>query len=207
MNVLIIDNYDSFTYNLYHLLLKFGLCLSVRRNDAIEPEEIRVLSPDMIVVSPGPKNPSESGNTKWIITEMFPEKPILGVCLGMQAINEVFGGKTVHAPQPVHGKTSRIYHQGDAIFQGLPSPFSVARYHSLISTDIPECLRIVASTEDRIPMAFIHRELPVCGVQYHPESFLSQYGFEVIQNFLAIVEAYDSAKRKSSNLQTETAAR
>lgn len=187
MNVLIVDNYDSFTYNLYHLLQRFEPTISVRRNDAVEPAEIVALSPDLVVVSPGPKNPSESGNTKRIIAELWRDKPIFGVCLGMQAINEVFGGSTVHAPVPVHGKTSLIYHDGEAIFADVPSPFRAARYHSLVSSEIPDCLKVIAATADGIPMALIHRELPVCGVQYHPESFLTEYGYEVVRAFLSMV--------------------
>ncbi len=187
MNALIVDNYDSFTYNLYHLLLRFKLDISVERNDSVDPNGPAATCADFIVVSPGPKSPSESGRTKHIVAQCCRYKPILGVCLGMQAINEVFGGRTVHAPLPVHGKTSRIYHRGEGIFAGLPSPFRGARYHSLVCSGIPTCLKAIAHTQEGIPMAFMHSEYPVCGVQYHPESFMTEYGYEVMQNFIGIV--------------------
>ena len=186
MRVLMIDNYDSFTYNLYHLILRFDAEIRVWRNDMIDPASVLAWNPDLVVISPGPKNPSESGNTKAIIQAVSTHKPIFGVCLGMHAINEVFGGKTTHAPVPVHGKTSPVFHNEEAIFIGLPSPFIAARYHSLMSSDIPDCLHVVAHTEEGLPMALCHDELPICGVQYHPESFLTEYGYEVFKNFLQL---------------------
>lgn len=190
MNILLVDNYDSFTYNLFHLFQRFGADITVKRNDTIDSLGVLSSSPDLVVISPGPKKPSESGNTKEIVAGLYRSKPILGVCLGMQAINEVFGGRTVHALKPVHGKTSLIHHHSDAIFEGLPSPFYAARYHSLISSDIPGCLKVIASTEEKIPMAVVHREFPVCGVQFHPESFLTEYGYEIIWNFFSMLKRY-----------------
>ena len=183
VDILIIDNYDSFTHNLVHLFLKFDVRIDVIRNDKIDGKGILELSPDVVVISPGPKNPSASGNTKEIISKLVNVKPIFGVCLGMQAINEVFGGITVHAPEPVHGKTSLIHHQNACIFAGLPSPFKAARYHSLVISDMPDCLKVTARSADNLPMAVTHRQFPICGVQFHPESFLTEYGYELVRNF------------------------
>ena len=188
IKILMVDNYDSFTYNLYHLFLKFPVEIEVRRNDVIDSKEILELNTDLVVISPGPKNPGESGNTKEIIAGLTGKKPVLGVCLGMQAINEVFGGITMHAPLPVHGKTSMIFHTEKGIFTGIPSPFKAARYHSLLLSEIPDCLEVIAETEDGLPMAVRHREYQLFGVQFHPESFLTEYGFELIKNFLAMVD-------------------
>ncbi|MEW5814066.1 MAG: aminodeoxychorismate synthase component I [Spirochaetota bacterium] len=199
VNILMIDNYDSFTYNLYHLLLKFPVKIKVFRNDEIDSGTVLRNAPDLVVISPGPKNPQESGNTKHIIAAMAGKRPVFGVCLGMQAINEVFGGVTVHAPEPVHAKTSLIYHEGTELFKGLPSPFRAARYHSLISAEIPESLRVIAHTGEGLPMAVKHKDLPVFGVQFHPESFLTDFGFEMIRNLFSILgfQVGNEASRQS----------
>jgi len=184
-----IDNYDSFTYNLVQLILSnVRVAMIIRRNDQLTLKEITKLSPDGIVISPGPKGPKDAGLSKPII-ETFGEKiPILGVCLGMQCINEVFGGKTREADLPVHGKTSLISHNGRYLFRSLPNPLKVARYHSLIVDDIPGCLELDAVTIDsQIPMAIHHKKYRIFGVQFHPESFLTEGGDQMIRNFLSFL--------------------
>lgn len=184
MRVLVVDNYDSFTFNLVQAFGKAGCEPLVYRNDTITLEEIETLRPDRIVISPGPKGPRDAGMSGRIIESFGPRIPVLGVCLGMQCINEVFGGCTVRAPVCVHGKTSKIYHCGSGLFRGLPSPFAGARYHSLVADGIPSCLRLEAWTEDRIPMALRHDRYPIVGVQFHPESFLTEHGDALLRNFL-----------------------
>ncbi len=184
MRILVVDNYDSFTFNLVQAFGKAGGELLVYRNDAITLEEAESVAPDRIVISPGPKGPKDAGISGSIIEVFGPRIPLLGVCLGMQCINEVFGGKTVRAPVCVHGKTSRIFHSGTGLFQGLPNPFDGARYHSLIADSVPECLVLEAWTEDGIPMGIRHRTYPIAGVQFHPESFLTSHGETLLRNFL-----------------------
>ncbi len=183
--LLMIDNYDSFTYNLVQLFLLFDLDITVRRNDQVSIEEIEHMHPDYLVISPGPKAPQQAGLSNEIIRRFAGRIPILGVCLGMQCINEVFGGQTVRAPLPVHGKTTDVYHEGGNIFAGIPSPFTAARYHSLAVHQNNGTLTVSARTEDNIIMGLYHTEHPLFGVQFHPESFLTEHGSKMAENFLA----------------------
>ncbi len=186
MRLVMIDNYDSFTYNLVQLFYEFDLEVLVFRHDAISPAEIAGLKPRWLCISPGPKAPSQAGVSKAVIAQFYRDIPILGVCLGHQAINEVFGGRTVRAPLPVHGKRHRIFHRGQGVFQGLPSPLWGARYHSLAADLISAELEITAWTEDGVIMGLSHKEYPLHGVQFHPESFLTSYGYELAGNFLRL---------------------
>jgi anthranilate synthase/aminodeoxychorismate synthase-like glutamine amidotransferase len=186
--ILVIDNYDSFTYNLVQQMGEFGADLCVVRNDQIKINEIRGLNPSHIVISPGPGEPDDSGVSLEVLRELGGEVPILGVCLGHQAIGQVFGGVVKRAPRLMHGKTSMIHHTGDAMFDGLPNPFEATRYHSLIveRESLPESLLITAETAEGEIMALRHREFPVYGVQFHPESILTTYGPRILQNFLNV---------------------
>jgi anthranilate synthase component 2 len=186
MFMVMIDNYDSFTHNLVQLFYEFDLEVQVYRNDQIALSKVELLQPDWICVSPGPKDPAHAGISKAVIRRFAPTIPILGVCLGMQAINEVFDGITVRAPEPVHGKCSRIEHNGYGIFSGLPSPLRVARYHSLQVIMRSPCLLPLAYAQDQVVMGIQHECWPLCGVQFHPESFLSEYGYQLAANFLAL---------------------
>jgi anthranilate synthase/aminodeoxychorismate synthase-like glutamine amidotransferase len=189
VKILVIDNFDSFTYNLVQYLGELGTELQVFRNNAISLAEIRQRSPDGIVISPGPGTPDDSGITLSVIKEFAGTFPILGVCLGHQAIGQAFGGRVIRAKKLMHGKTSQIFHEGTGIFAGLPSPFTATRYHSLIvdAESVPECLRVTAYTNDGVIMGLTHKELPVFGVQFHPESFLTTWGKPLLQNFLNII--------------------
>ncbi len=184
--ILVIDNYDSFTYNIVQELGELGAELTVYRNDKITVDEIRTLSPDRIVISPGPGYPCDAGVSLELIRELGAEVPTLGVCLGHQAIGEAYGGVVVHAPELMHGKTSMIYHQGDTIFGDIPDPFEATRYHSLIVEEesLPDCLMITARTASGEIMGFRHKRYPVIGVQFHPESILTTYGMKMLGNFL-----------------------
>ncbi|MCL4540688.1 MAG: aminodeoxychorismate/anthranilate synthase component II [Bacteroidetes bacterium] len=184
--ILLIDNYDSFTYNLYQYLTELGASVSVARNDKITVDDIRSTRPDAIVISPGPKTPSEAGVSESVIKEFYKSVPILGVCLGHQAIGEVFGGKVTKAPIPMHGKTSQIIHNGKSIFTSLPIPFPATRYHSLVvsNKEVPEELEVIAWTEDDLIMGLKHRNYPTVGVQFHPESVMTENGKILLQNFL-----------------------
>jgi anthranilate synthase component II len=184
--VVVIDNYDSFTFNLVQMFMRYQMDIKVYRSDQVLLEDIEVQSPDYIVISPGPKNPTYSGVSMPLIRSFFQRIPILGVCLGMQCIGEVFGGKTVRACLPVHGKTSKIHHNAQHIFQGIPSPFSGARYHSLMTRFDDPILEITATSEDGVIMGLSHPKYPLHGVQFHPESFLTEYGFTLIENFLKL---------------------
>ncbi len=192
MRLLIIDNYDSFPFNLYQLFAEFSLRIDVYRHDAVSLEDIATLNPDWICISPGPKDPAHAGISQDVVRSFASTVPILGVCLGMQVINEVYGGTTTCAPYPVHGKRCRIFHNGDEMFRGIPSSFHVARYHSLQCANIPKILKITAQAEDGVVMAFRHATLPVWGVQFHPESFLSEYGLELTANFLNLRAGFPS---------------
>ncbi len=185
--LLLIDNYDSFTYNLYQYLAEMGAEVRVRRNDQVTLDEIEAMRPDQIVISPGPCTPKEAGLSCQVIETFGPRIPLLGVCLGHQAIGHVFGGRVVRAPEPRHGKTSLIYHQGQGILRDLPDPFEANRYHSLIveRDTFPAELEITAETEDGLIMALRHRTYPVEGVQFHPESIMTPTGKELLRNFLA----------------------
>ncbi|MEW6077268.1 MAG: aminodeoxychorismate/anthranilate synthase component II [Thermodesulfobacteriota bacterium] len=183
--LLMIDNYDSFTYNLVQLFLGFDLDITVRRNDRVTIEEIELMQPDYLVISPGPKAPQQAGLSVDIIRAFCGRMPILGVCLGMQCINEAFGGRTVRAPLPVHGKTDAVFHDGGPIFAGIPSPFTAARYHSLAVEPDSNRLAVSAETADHVAMAIHHPDYPLFGVQFHPESFLTEHGARLAENFLA----------------------
>jgi len=185
--ILLIDNYDSFTYNLAHLLGELGAEVDVRRNDAIDADEAEKLEPSHLVVSPGPGRPADAGATKEIIRRLGPKVPTLGVCLGHQAIVEVFGGEVGRAKAIVHGKASVISHDGLGLFRGLPDDFIAGRYHSLAATSIPEDLDVSATCGDGEVMAVRHRELRVDGVQFHPESVLTPLGPDLARNFLEAV--------------------
>lgn len=193
MLLAMIDNYDSFTYNLYQLFAEFGLDIQVFRHDRISLEELEALGPDWLCISPGPKDPAQAGISLAVVRRFAGRLPILGVCLGMQVINEAFGGSTRRAPLPVHGKTCAVSHQGRGIFLGLPSPFSVARYHSLQVILGSQELEPLAWAPDQVLMGLAHRRWPIWGVQFHPESFLTQYGLEMAANFLALAPGFGAA--------------
>jgi anthranilate synthase/aminodeoxychorismate synthase-like glutamine amidotransferase len=184
--LLLIDNYDSFTYNLYQYLSELGAEVEVRRNDQVTLDEIEAMHPTRIVVSPGPCTPNEAGLSCKIIERFGPRIPLLGVCLGHQAIGQVFGGRVIRAPEPMHGKTSLIYHQEQGVLEGLPSPFEANRYHSLIveRATLPDELEITANTDDGLIMGLRHRRYPVEGVQFHPESIMTPVGKHLLRNFL-----------------------
>jgi len=182
--ILLVDNYDSFTYNLAHLFGELGAEVTVRRNDAIDADEAEQLAPSHLVVSPGPGRPRDAGASVEIVQRLAPRVPTLGVCLGHQAIVEAFGGEIGQAKRLVHGKPSEISHDGRGLFAGLPQPFEAGRYHSLAATEIPDCLEVSATCTDDEVMAVRHRELPVDGVQFHPESVLTPVGPELARNFL-----------------------
>lgn len=186
--LLVIDNYDSFTYNLVQYFGELGADPVVKRNDTISPEEIGKLKPTRIVISPGPGKPTDAGISMEVIRRMGPTTPILGVCLGHQCIAEVFGGKVIRADRLMHGKTSPIRHQGTGVFAGLPNPFDATRYHSLIveRSSVPACLQVTADTAEEEIMGLQHREFPVHGVQFHPESILSREGKDLLRNFLKL---------------------
>jgi anthranilate synthase component II len=186
MKVLMIDNYDSFTYNLVQYLGELGADLSVRRNDQLTLEDISGMNPDRIVLSPGPGRPCDAGITLEVARRFAGRVPILGVCLGHQAIGEAFGGTVVRAPEPKHGKVSKIFHKGNSILSGVPSPFEATRYHSLIirREDFPASLSVEAWSEDGLIMGLRHREFDLFGVQFHPESVLTGEGKRILENFL-----------------------
>ncbi len=186
--LLVIDNYDSFTYNLVQYFGELGAEPVVKRNDTISPEEIGKLKPTRIVISPGPGKPTDAGISMEVIRRMGPTTPILGVCLGHQCIAEVFGGKVIRADRLMHGKTSPIRHQGTGVFAGLPNPFEATRYHSLVveRSSVPACLQVTADTAEEEIMGLQHREFPVHGVQFHPESILSREGKDLLRNFLKL---------------------
>lgn len=184
--LLMIDNYDSFTYNIVQYFGELGEDVRVYRNDEITIEQIEALSPDRICISPGPKAPAQAGISVEVLKHFAGKKPILGVCLGHQAIGEAFGGKVIRAKQVMHGKTSLIAHTGVGVFKGLPSPFTVIRYHSLAieRASLPSCLEVTAWTDDGEIMGVRHREYDIEGVQFHPESILSEHGHALLKNFL-----------------------
>ena len=186
--ILLIDNYDSFTFNLYHFLGEVGGQCEVWRNDALSVEQAIAMQPEAIVLSPGPCTPNEAGICLDLITAAAGRIPMLGVCLGHQAIGQAFGGQVVRAPAPMHGKISRIAHAGSDILAGIPSPFTATRYHSLIldRQSLPETLIPTAWTEDGLVMAMRHATLPLFGVQFHPESIASEHGHHLLANFLTI---------------------
>jgi len=184
--LLLLDNYDSFTYNLYQYLSELGADVQVRRNDQVSLEEIGRMQPERIVISPGPCTPNEAGLSCDVIATFGSYIPLLGVCLGHQAIGQVYGGRVVRASQPMHGKTSLIYHQREGVFGNLPQPFEANRYHSLIveRSSLPAELEITAETDDGLIMGLRHRSYPVQGVQFHPESIMTPVGKDLLRNFL-----------------------
>ena len=189
--ILVIDNYDSFTYNLVQYLGELGEKPVVYRNDAVTLDEIERLNPDRIVISPGPCTPNEAGISLALVERFKGKIPILGVCLGHQVIGQVFGGEVVRAPEMMHGKTSEIYHDGRTIFAGLPSPFTATRYHSLIvrRETLPDSLEVSAETKDGIIMGLRHKTYAVEGVQFHPESIITRHGHDLLRNFLSFGRA------------------
>jgi len=186
-----LDNYDSFTFNLVQYLQELGAEVRVERNDALSVEQIAALAPDKIVISPGPCTPNEAGVSLQVLQELGPRIPIFGVCLGYQALGQVYGGNVIRAGRIMHGKTSPIVHEGKGVFAGLPSPFEATRYHSLVvdKNNVPDCLEVTAWTENEDGtveelMGLRHREFPVEGVQFHPESILTQHGHAMLKTFL-----------------------
>ena len=184
--ILLIDNYDSFTYNLYQYLCELGAEVSVVRNDKITLDQIRNMSPEKIVVSPGPCTPDKAGISNEVVREFGPIIPVLGVCLGHQCVGQTFGGIVGKAGEIMHGKTSLIHHDGEGVFSGIPSPFEAIRYHSLVvyKEDLPNELEVTAWTESGIVMGIRHKEYDIQGIQFHPESIMTQYGKEILGNFL-----------------------
>jgi anthranilate synthase component 2 len=184
--LLMIDNYDSFTYNIVQYFGELGEDVRTVRNDEISLEQIADMNPDRICISPGPKSPKDAGVSVDVLKEFKGKKPILGVCLGHQAIGEAFGGRIIRAKQVMHGKTSKIAHTGEGVFKGLPSPFTVIRYHSLAieRASLPACLEVTAWTDDGEIMGVRHKEFDIEGVQFHPESILSEHGHAMLKNFL-----------------------
>ncbi|MCD6586053.1 MAG: aminodeoxychorismate/anthranilate synthase component II [Desulfobacteraceae bacterium] len=182
--ILVIDNYDSFTHNLVQMFMPYDLTINVFRSNKISLDQIASLNPDYMLISPGPKDPQHAGVSIAAIKAFTGKIPILGVCLGMQCINEAMGGTTVKAPIPVHGKTSRVYHLNQSVFKGVSSPFTAARYHSLMIKITSPDMVVTATTEDGIIMGIEHKKQPVFGVQFHPESFMTDGGLLLIENFL-----------------------
>src|SRR5688572_4122198 len=186
--ILLIDNYDSFVHNLARYFRRLGQETHVLRNDVIDAAGVRALSPQAVVISPGPCTPSEAGSSLDIVRELWREIPILGVCLGHQAIGQAFGAKVIRAPQPMHGRTSEVLHNERGIFAGLPNPFIACRYHSLVVDEatLPAELEVTARTADGVIMALSHRDRPLVGVQFHPEAILTEGGYQLLANFLAV---------------------
>jgi anthranilate synthase/aminodeoxychorismate synthase-like glutamine amidotransferase len=182
--ILLVDNYDSFTYNLAHLFEELGADVVVVRNDRIDADEAERLAPDHLIISPGPGRPADAGASVEIVKRLGPRIPTLGVCLGHQAIIEAFGGEVGQARQLIHGKASTVEHDGRGVFSGLPEQIEAGRYHSLAATRVPDTLEVSARTEDGEVMAVRHRELPIDGIQFHPESVLTPLGPEIGRNFL-----------------------
>ncbi len=193
--LLLIDNFDSFTYNLAHFLGELGAEVTVKRNDAITVDALLDEAPDAVVMSPGPCDPDRAGICLELVERAAGRIPLFGVCLGHQAIGQAFGAKIVRAPTVMHGKLSPVRHHGKGVFAGLPSPFQATRYHSLTveRESVPECLEITAETDDGVILGLSHRELPIHGVQFHPESIASEQGHALLKNFLEIAETAGSA--------------
>ncbi len=196
----LIDNYDSFTYNLLHFLGELGAKVMVWRNDAITVAEVLDRSPEAVVMSPGPCDPDRAGICLEMVDQGAGRVPMLGVCLGHQAVGQAFGGRVIRAPYVMHGKLSAIHHNGEGVFAGLPSPFEATRYHSLVieRDSLPDCLEITAETDDGVVMGVAHRELPVYGVQFHPESIASEHGHALLKNFLSIAAAAAGSSKGGS---------
>ncbi|WP_428375474.1 anthranilate synthase component II [Lichenicoccus sp.] len=198
--ILLIDNYDSFTFNLVHYLGDLGAVCDVRRNDALSVDAALALQPEAIVLSPGPCSPNQAGICCDLIAAAAGRVPLLGVCLGHQALGQVFGGEVVRALAPMHGKVSPVRHAGGDVFAGLPSPFEATRYHSLVvrPETLPETLVPTAWTEDGVLMGLRHRDLPLFGVQFHPESIASQHGHAILANFLAIARGCNDSRSRAA---------
>ena len=190
--ILLIDNYDSFTYNLVHYLGELGADVEVHRNDTLTADEALTRKPDGIVLSPGPCDPDKAGICLELIEKAAGRVPILGVCLGHQSIGQAYGGKVVRAPECMHGKTSQMHHQGLGVFKGLPNPYEATRYHSLIVErgTLPDCFEITAETEDGLIMGLQHKDFPLHGVQFHPESIATEHGHALLKNFLELAAAH-----------------
>ena len=197
--IVLIDNYDSFTFNLFHYLGGLGADVVVYRNDKIAADQVLAMEPEAIVLSPGPRTPRDAGICLELIAKAAPAVPLLGVCLGHQAIGQAYGGAVIRAPAHVHGKLSEIRHQGNGIFRGINAPFKATRYHSLVveRASLPHELTVTAETSDRLIMGLAHRTLPVHGVQFHPESIASEYGHLMLQNFLDIAGAWNAARGRA----------
>jgi anthranilate synthase component II len=195
--LVLIDNYDSFTYNLVHFLGELGATCEVFRNDKITSADVLKLKPKGIVLSPGPCTPNEAGICLDLIAKAAPTIPIFGVCLGHQAIGQAFGADVVRAPVPVHGKLSEVSHEGAGVFRGINGPFRATRYHSLVveRDRLPDDLAVTAETDDRLVMGLAHKKFPVHGVQFHPESIASEHGHRILQNFLDIAAAWNTSQR------------
>lgn len=192
---LMIDNYDSFVYNLVRYIQELNEEIVVRRNDRITIEEIEAMNPEGIILSPGPKRPEDAGISEAILAHFKDKKPILGICLGHQVIGHVFGGRICCGEAPVHGQVHKIHHREEGLFAGLPTPFNGTRYHSLIvdRAGLPDCLEITAETGDGVIMGLRHRTYPIFGVQFHPEAELTEYGHELLRNFIEQVKALEVA--------------
>ena len=195
-NIVLIDNYDSFTYNLMHYLGQLGAAVTVLRNDAASAGDVMAMRPDAIVLSPGPGTPDTAGICLDLIAKAGATIPVMGVCLGHQAIGQVFGG-TIRRTLPKHGKLSTITHEGRTVFRGINGSFQATRYHSLVvdKATLPACLEVTAQTEDGIVMGLSHKTLPVHGVQFHPESILSEHGHRILRNFLDLAQAFHASAR------------
>jgi anthranilate synthase component II len=204
--IVLIDNYDSFAFNLVHYLGELGANVEVHRNDKVTSDAIIAADPEAIVLSPGPCTPKEAGICLELIGKAADRIPILGVCLGHQAIGDAFGGKVVRAPAPVHGKLSAIRHQGDGMFRGLNASFVATRYHSLVveRDSLPEDLIVTAETDDGLVMGLKHRRLPVHGVQFHPESIASEHGHLMLKNFLDIAAAWNTAAQRRGSARNSS---
>jgi len=202
--ILMIDNYDSFTFNLVQYLRQLGEDVVVYRNDEISLEEIEKMKPAAIFLSPGPCSPTEAGITVDVIRTFYRRIPLMGVCLGHQSIGYAFGAEVVRADQLMHGKTSQISHDGKTIFKGVPNPFTAGRYHSLIikRESLPDCLEVSAETEEGEIMGIRHRDFPVAGIQFHPESILTPNGKRILRNFLKMIPIEEQGTKPSENLQT-----
>jgi anthranilate synthase component 2 len=200
MRVLVVDNYDSFTFNLVHYLGELGAEVEVARNDKVSTDEVIARDPDAVLLSPGPCTPNEAGVCLDLVERASDRLPIFGVCLGQQAIGQAFGGAVVRAPVPVHGKTSTIRHEGRGVFRGINGAFQATRYHSLVvrREDMPDALEVTAETEDGLVMGLAHRERCVHGVQFHPESIASEHGHRILGTFLELAAAWNAARPRAA---------
>jgi anthranilate synthase component 2 len=191
LRILMVDNYDSFTYNLVQMLQVLGCRVTTVRNNQLDAAGVEQLNPDAVVISPGPGSPTEAGSSVAVIRAQIDRRPVLGVCLGMQCLNEAYGGQTTYAPRPVHGRADSVWHSQQGLFKNIPNPFPAARYHSLTVARIPSELRVDAWSNDGVVMAVSHRDYPLYGLQFHPESFLTAFGESLMLNFLEVVRSLD----------------